>query len=89
MRCLQRLLGLFRMPEPDLRVATGLSWTEAEMWRVLLANQGVVAMIQTTSGLDAGRLFGQSGFNDFELRVRERDVVRAEQILGNRLDRGR
>jgi len=74
--------SLLSSPDRDVRVVSGLSWSEAEMSRELLANHGVSALVKTVSGFDAYGAIAISTTNDFELRVLERDLARAVELLG-------
>lgn len=84
------LRKFFYSDDEIVKLAAGLSEPEAEMWRGLLASNGVAAMFKNMSFLsvDWGRTV-MPGANNFDLYVKESDVDNAIEILGSMLDENR
>ncbi len=76
MRWLRRF---FYSDDPVVRLVGGLAEPEAEMWRELLVNEGIPAMVKNTDALSA--TYGASPANSFDLFVRESDLERAQALL--------
>lgn len=73
--------------DPIVRVRAALTEPDAEMWRTLLVNNGVPAMVKNV-GSGFWRMGQPSSFSpDYDLFVRQSDLERAEEILP-RDDRG-
>jgi hypothetical protein len=76
MRWLRRF---FYSDDPLVRLVGSLSEPEAEMWRELLVNEGIPAMVKNISALSVA--YGASPANSFDLFVRESDLERAQELL--------
>lgn len=83
MRWLRRF---FYSDDPIVMLVGALSEPEAEMWRELLAEDGLVAMVKYTGAL--GGYGYRGGSRDFDLFVKQSDLTRARQILAPKLDPG-
>ncbi len=66
--------------DPIVKVAGALSDPEAEMWREVLEQSGIVAMVKYVGAL-GGQGFRPPGTKDFELFVKQSDVERTREIL--------
>jgi len=75
MRWLRRF---FYSDDPIVKLVGALSEPEAEMWRELLAEDGVVAMVKYTGALGG---HGYRGGRDFDLFVKQSDLGLAREIL--------
>ena len=81
MRWLRRF---FYSDDPIVKLVGALSEPEAEMWRGLLASNGIVAMVKYAGALGG---YGYRGATtDFEMFVKQSDVERAREILAPMLD---
>ncbi len=70
-----------------VRLVGGLIEPEAEMWREVLANRGILAMVKNMSALSYA--WGRATLpaaNHFDLFVKHSDLTRARAILGPMLD---
>ena len=76
MRWLRRF---FYSDDPLVKLVGSLAEPEAEMWRELLANEGIPAMAKNMDALSAA--YGASPANSFDLFVRESDLERAQVLL--------
>ncbi len=81
MRWLRRF---FYSDDPIVKLVGALPEPEAEMWRGLLANNGIVAMVKYAGAL--GGYGYRGGTRDFDLFVKQSDLVRARQVLAPTLD---
>ena len=81
MRWLRRF---FYSDDPEVKVAGGLSATEAKMWQELLADNGIPALTKNMNFLTATYQF-DLGANDFDMWVKQSDLNRAREILGDLL----
>ena len=70
--------------DPVVKLTGALSEPEAEMWRELLANEGIVAMVKNMSAFLAHHQLPFS--NSFDLFVRESDLERAQELLAPTLE---
>ena len=83
MRWLRRF---FSSADPIVKLVAALGEPEAEMWRGLLANNEIVAMVKYMGAL--GGSTQRPGFtNDFDLFVKQSDLERAREVLGPLLSR--
>ncbi|MEX1254354.1 MAG: DUF2007 domain-containing protein [Dehalococcoidia bacterium] len=82
MRWLREFL---RERDPLARVASALTEPEALMWRELLENNGVPAMVKNVNALSVTQSF-PTPFGDYDLYVKQGDLERAEEVLGPMLD---
>ncbi len=78
MRWLRRF---FSSDDPIVKLVGALSEPEAEMWRELLANDGIVAMVKYLGAL-GGQTQRRGLTNDFDLFVKQSDLERAREVLG-------
>ncbi len=69
------------MNDALVKVAAALSEPEAAMWRELLENNGIPAMVKNTNVLSVTFETGSMPW-DCDLYVRRRDLERAREILG-------
>ena len=83
MRWLRRF---FYSDDPVVKLVGALSEPEAEMWRELLAEDGLIAMVKYTGAL--GGYGYRGGTRDFDLFVKQSDLARARQILAPTFDPG-
>jgi hypothetical protein len=65
--------------DPVVELIGALSQPEAEMWRELLANNGIVAMVKDVSPHHSGGMLPMG--SDCVLLVRQRDLERARELL--------
>ena len=77
MRWLRRF---FESDDPIVKLVGALSEPEAEMWRELLAEGGIVTMVKYAGAL-GGYGYRGGGTIDFELFVKQSDMERAREIL--------
>lgn len=83
MRWLRRF---FSSDDPIVKLTAALIEPEAEMWRGLLANNGIVAMVKYVGVGALGRSTLRLGLNnDFDLFVKQSDLERARAVLGTLL----
>ncbi|MCH7837362.1 MAG: hypothetical protein IIC26_02520 [Chloroflexi bacterium] len=83
MRWLRRF---FSSDDPIVKLTAALIEPEAEMWRGLLANSGIVAMVKYVGVGALGRSTLRLGLNnDFDLFVKQSDLERARAVLGTLL----
>ncbi len=66
--------------DPIVKAAGALSDPEAEMWREVLEQSGIVVMVKYVGAL-GGQGFRPPGTKDFELFVKQSDLERAREIL--------
>jgi hypothetical protein len=80
----------FYSDDEIIKLADGVSETEAELARELLVNNGVPAMIRNMDFLsvDGGRM-AMPAANNFALYVKQSDVQSAIDILGPLLGQGK
>ncbi len=81
------LRDFFKVRDPIVKLAGALSEPEAEMWRELLEENGVPAMVKNVDALSVTQAF-PSPFNNCDLYVKQSDLERAEDVLGPMLDSG-
>jgi hypothetical protein len=74
------LRNLLRERDPLVKVASALTEPEALMWRELLENNGVPAMVKNVNPLSVTHSF-PTPFGDFDLYVKQADAERAEEVL--------
>jgi len=79
------LRGFFGERDPLVAVAAAISEPEALMWRELLENNGVPAMVKNVNPLSVTQAF-PTPFSDYDLYVKQSDLERAEEILAPMLD---
>ena len=79
--------SFFYDKDPIIKVAAGLSEPEALMYRELLENNGVAAMVRNMNFLSVTREFG-SVPGDFDVLVRQSDSDHAREILRPLVARG-
>ena len=77
MRWLRRF---FYSDDPIVKLVGALPEPEAEMWRELLANSDIMAMVKYAGAL-GGYGYRGVGTRDFEMFVKQSDVARAREIL--------
>ena len=77
MRWLRRF---FSSGDPIVKLAAALSETEAQMWRGILEDNGIPAMVKNMNFLTVTHEAGSFG-NDHDLFVKQSDLARAEEIL--------
>lgn len=81
------LRDFFYDKDPIVKVAAGLSEPEALMYRELLENNGVAAMVKNMNALSVTREFGSMP-GDFDILVKQSDLERAREVLRPRIGRG-
>jgi hypothetical protein len=74
------LRNLLRERDPLAKVASALTEPEAQMWRELLENNGIPAMLKNVNPLSVTQTF-PSAFGDFDIYVKQSDLERAEEVL--------
>ncbi len=81
MGLLERIRKFFYSDDEIVKLASGLSEPEAEMWRELLQNNGIPAMVKNMGG-GLGYQWGRATTftNDYDLFVKRSDLVRAQEI---------
>jgi hypothetical protein len=79
------LRDFFGERDPLVAVAAAISEPEALMWRELLENNGVPAMVKNVNPLSVTQTF-PTPFSDYDLYVKKSDLERAEEILAPMLD---
>jgi Putative prokaryotic signal transducing protein len=77
---LRRLRNLFAVQDPLVSIVAGLSEPEAEMWRELLENNGIPAMVKNRSAL--GVIYHVPVTPDCDLVVKASDQAAAREVLG-------
>jgi hypothetical protein len=78
------LRDFFYDKDPIVKVAAGLSEPEALMYRELLENNGVAAMVKNMNVLSVTREFGSMP-GDFDILVKQSDLGRAREVLRARM----
>jgi hypothetical protein len=74
------LRGMFQEQDPLVRVVAGVSEPEALMWRELLENNGIPAMVKNMNFLSVAREIGSMPW-DCDLYVKQSDLERAQEVL--------
>jgi hypothetical protein len=79
----ERIRRFFYSDDEIVKFADGLREEEAEMWRELLQNNGIPAMVKNVGG-GLGYHYGRAGMftADYALYVRSSDVAGAREVLG-------
>lgn len=82
MGLLERIRKFFYSDDEIVKLAGGLSEPEAEMWRELLQNNGIPAMVKNMGGEGVGYQYGGASMftRNYDLFVKRSDFVRAQEI---------
>ncbi len=74
------LRKFFYSDDPVVKLVGALTEPEAEMWRELLENGGITAMVKYVGAL-GGQASRPLGTREFDLFVKQSDLERAREIL--------
>ncbi|MDZ4278972.1 MAG: DUF2007 domain-containing protein [Dehalococcoidia bacterium] len=74
------LRRFFYSDDPLVKVVRGMSEPEAQMWRDVLADNGIAATTKNMNFLSVAYYAGP--FNDFDMWVKQSDLERARETLG-------